>query len=184
LLLQVEELHGEMTKMGRQAVLEGFRKGSFPLLLVNDVAARGLDLPQVGFMFGAGGCGGWGCGWVGGLSWQARAAGGCLRGQRLASAQLRVQEGNSIILFGAGHRATPKLTLRLSILASLLSPPQIDVVVNLELPSNGAHYAHRAGRTGRMGSPGTVVTLVTPEERFVVERLSNKLGVPILVGDS
>jgi superfamily II DNA/RNA helicase len=55
------------------------------------------------------------------------------------------------------------------------------VVVNLELPSNAAHYAHRAGRTGRMGSPGTVVTLVTPEERFVVERLIHKLGVPILV---
>lgn len=63
---QVEELHGEMTKMGRQAVLEGFRKGSFPLLLVNDVAARGLDLPQVGGGRG-GGVGvrvwGWGWGW-------------------------------------------------------------------------------------------------------------------------
>lgn len=52
---------------------------------------------------------------------------------------------------------------------------------NIELPSNAAHYAHRAGRTGRMGAPGLVVTLVAPGERFVVERLSRKLGVPILV---
>lgn len=54
---------------------------------------------------------------------------------------------------------------------------------NIELPSNAAHYAHRAGRTGRMGAAGTVLTLVAPGERFVVERLSKKLGVPILVGE-
>lgn len=55
---------------------------------------------------------------------------------------------------------------------------------NLELPSSAAHYAHRAGRTGRMGAPGLVVTLVAPGERFVVERLSKKLGVPIVVSNS
>jgi superfamily II DNA/RNA helicase len=54
-------------------------------------------------------------------------------------------------------------------------------VFNIELPSNAAHYAHRAGRTGRMGAPGLVLTLVAPGERFVVERLSKKLGVPIMV---
>jgi hypothetical protein len=32
-----------------------------------------------------------------------------------------------------------------------------------------------------MGAAGTVISLVTPQERFVVERLSNKLEVPILV---
>jgi superfamily II DNA/RNA helicase len=58
---------------------------------------------------------------------------------------------------------------------------QVDVVFNIELPSNAAHYAHRAGRTGRMGAPGLVLTLVAPGERFVIERLSKKLGVPIMV---
>jgi superfamily II DNA/RNA helicase len=56
-------------------------------------------------------------------------------------------------------------------------------VFNLELPSSASHYAHRAGRTGRMGAPGLVITLVAPGERFVVERLSKKLGVPIMVRD-
>jgi superfamily II DNA/RNA helicase len=58
---------------------------------------------------------------------------------------------------------------------------QVDAVFNLELPSSAAHYAHRAGRTGRMGAPGLVISLVAPGERFVVERLSKKLGVPIMV---
>jgi hypothetical protein len=32
-----------------------------------------------------------------------------------------------------------------------------------------------------MDAPGLVLTLIAPGERFVVERLSKKLGVPILV---
>jgi hypothetical protein len=33
-----------------------------------------------------------------------------------------------------------------------------------------------------MGAEGTVVSIVTPADVFVVEKLSKKLGVPILVG--
>lgn len=58
----------------------------------------------------------------------------------------------------------------------------MDAVFNLELPSNAAHYAHRAGRTGRMGAPGVVVSIAAPSERFVIDRLAQRLGVPILVG--
>jgi superfamily II DNA/RNA helicase len=47
LLLQVDVLHGELSKLTRQKVLEDFRQGYLRLLLVNDVAARGLDLPAV-----------------------------------------------------------------------------------------------------------------------------------------
>ena len=32
-----------------------------------------------------------------------------------------------------------------------LDLPDCDAVINLELPSDAAHYAHRAGRTGRAG---------------------------------
>jgi hypothetical protein len=73
-----------------------------------------------------------------------------------------------------------QLRINLSCLCCCV-PSQVDVVFNIELPSNAAHYAHRAGRTGRMGAPGLVLTLVAPGERFVIERLSKKLGVPIMV---
>ena len=35
-----------------------------------------------------------------------------------------------------------------------LDLPGCDAVINLELPSDAAHYAHRAGRTGRAGRSG------------------------------
>jgi superfamily II DNA/RNA helicase len=66
-------LSGDMGKEARAAALRDFRRGRFRALVVSDVAARGLDLPDC------------------------------------------------------------------------------DAVINLELPSDAAHYAHRAGRTGRAG---------------------------------
>lgn len=45
---QVGQLHGDMTPLERAAVLDAARKGAFQLLLVSDVAARGIDMPQVG----------------------------------------------------------------------------------------------------------------------------------------
>jgi superfamily II DNA/RNA helicase len=54
-----------------------------------------------------------------------------------------------------------------------------DAVVNLELPSNAAHYAHRAGRTGRMGRPGVVCTIVERQHSFVIDKMSKALQVDI-----
>jgi hypothetical protein len=42
---QVACLHGEMGKQSRQSVLEGFGRGDYRVLLVSDVAARGIDVP-------------------------------------------------------------------------------------------------------------------------------------------
>ncbi|NTZ17052.1 DEAD/DEAH box helicase [Paenibacillus sp. JMULE4] len=45
--LSVEGLYGEASKQDRANVMQAFRAGKFQLLLATDVAARGLDLPQV-----------------------------------------------------------------------------------------------------------------------------------------
>eukprot|EP00887_Chlorella_sp_A99_P001159 scaffold14.g1159.t1 len=99
--MAVASLHGELSKQQRKATLDAFRRGDFRALVVSDVAARGLDIPEV------------------------------------------------------------------------------DAVFHLELPSDAAHYAHRAGRTARAGRAGLVVSLVSGGERFVIDKLSRRLGVPI-----
>lgn len=45
--LSVEGLYGDASKQDRANVMQAFRAGKFQLLLATDVAARGLDLPQV-----------------------------------------------------------------------------------------------------------------------------------------
>ena len=44
-------LHGDMDQSARTAALDGFRKGETALLIASDVAARGLDIPDVSHVF-------------------------------------------------------------------------------------------------------------------------------------
>jgi ATP-dependent RNA helicase SrmB len=79
-------LHGELSTEERKHVLASFRDGKIDVLCASDVAARGLDIPD------------------------------------------------------------------------------IDLVVNYDLPHNGDDYLHRTGRTGRAGARGLAVSLVGPPE--------------------
>jgi superfamily II DNA/RNA helicase len=47
----VGALHGDMDQTARMAALDQFRKGELPLLVASDVAARGLDIPDVSHVF-------------------------------------------------------------------------------------------------------------------------------------
>ena len=44
-------LHGDLDQPARMAALEAFRKGEAELLIASDVAARGLDIPEVSHVF-------------------------------------------------------------------------------------------------------------------------------------
>jgi len=44
-------LHGDLDQSARTAALESFRNGSVALLIASDVAARGLDIPDVSHIF-------------------------------------------------------------------------------------------------------------------------------------
>ncbi|WP_421982944.1 DEAD/DEAH box helicase [Roseibium sp.] len=47
----VGTLHGDMDQRTRMMMLDNFRKGSIKLLVASDVAARGLDIPEVSHVF-------------------------------------------------------------------------------------------------------------------------------------
>ena len=47
----VQALHGDMDQSARTAALEQFRKGEVTLLVASDVAARGLDIPEVSHIY-------------------------------------------------------------------------------------------------------------------------------------
>lgn len=42
-----EALHGDINQTQRERTLSGFRDGNFNILVATDVAARGLDVPNV-----------------------------------------------------------------------------------------------------------------------------------------
>ena len=59
--------------------------------------------------------------------------------------------------------------------------PDVDLVVNMELPVETESYVHRIGRTARAGESGAAISFVAPEERGLlkaVERFIRK-SVPV-----
>ncbi|GAA2300883.1 DEAD/DEAH box helicase [Streptomyces hawaiiensis] len=53
----------------------------------------------------------------------------------------------------------------------------LDLVVNVDPPSDHKDYLHRGGRTARAGESGSVVTLVTPAQRRGMSRLMSSAGI-------
>ena len=53
----------------------------------------------------------------------------------------------------------------------------LDLVVNVDPPSDPKDYLHRGGRTARAGESGSVVTLVTPDQRRDVNRMMSDAGI-------
>ncbi|WP_103501812.1 MULTISPECIES: DEAD/DEAH box helicase [Streptomyces] len=53
----------------------------------------------------------------------------------------------------------------------------LDLVVNVDPPSDHKDYLHRGGRTARAGESGRVVTLVLPEQRREMTRLMADAGI-------
>jgi superfamily II DNA/RNA helicase len=49
--MQVGILHGDMSKQERQTTMEAFRSGKYRALLVSDIVARGLDVPDCDAVF-------------------------------------------------------------------------------------------------------------------------------------
>ncbi|WP_416980814.1 DEAD/DEAH box helicase [Streptomyces sp. T028] len=53
----------------------------------------------------------------------------------------------------------------------------LDLVVNVDPPTDHKDYLHRGGRTARAGDSGSVVTLVLPDQKREVTRLMSDAGI-------
>ncbi|MFD9790563.1 DEAD/DEAH box helicase [Streptomyces sp. NPDC059070] len=53
----------------------------------------------------------------------------------------------------------------------------LDLVVNVDPPTDHKDYLHRGGRTARAGESGSVVTLVLPEQKREMSRLMSFAGI-------
>lgn len=49
--LEADSIHGDKRQRERQRTLDGFREGRFMVLVATDVAARGLDIPDVRYIY-------------------------------------------------------------------------------------------------------------------------------------
>ncbi|WP_123039486.1 DEAD/DEAH box helicase [Cohnella candidum] len=82
------------------------------------------------------------------------------------------ERGEALRRFRGGRTA---LLIATDLAARGLDVPGLPLVIQFEPALDADHYVHRAGRTGRMGKEGISITLVSPQERFIIDKLSKQL---------
>ncbi|WP_344622986.1 DEAD/DEAH box helicase, partial [Kitasatospora arboriphila] len=100
-----------------------------------------------------------------------------VRAAALHSGKSQPQRARTLEQFRAGQVTALIAT---NVAARGIHVDGLDLVVNLEPPTDHKDYLHRGGRTARAGESGTVVTLVLPNQRRRMARTMTTAGlVPV-----
>jgi ATP-dependent RNA helicase RhlE len=72
-----------------------------------------------------------------------------------------------------------KVLIATDVSARGIDIPNVDLVINYDLPDSGEQYVHRVGRTGRGREKGLAISFCSKEELELLAIIEEKLGNPI-----
>ena len=97
-----------------------------------------------------------------------------VRAAALHGGKSQPQRTRTLAQFKSGHVTVLVAT---NVAARGIHVDNLDLVVNVDPPTDHKDYLHRGGRTARAGESGSVVTLVTPDQRRSMTRLMSDAGI-------
>ncbi|WP_179200427.1 DEAD/DEAH box helicase [Streptomyces sp. NRRL B-24085] len=97
-----------------------------------------------------------------------------VRAAALHGGKSQPQRTRTLAQFRTGHVTVLVAT---NVAARGIHVDNLDLVVNVDPPTDHKDYLHRGGRTARAGESGSVVTLVTPAQRRGMSRLMAAAGI-------
>ncbi|MFD7438370.1 DEAD/DEAH box helicase [Streptomyces sp. NPDC059861] len=97
-----------------------------------------------------------------------------VRAAALHGGKSQPQRTRTLTQFKSGHISVLVAT---NVAARGIHVDSLDLVVNVDPPTDHKDYLHRGGRTARAGESGSVVTLVTPNQRRAMTRLMATAGI-------
>jgi superfamily II DNA/RNA helicase len=97
-----------------------------------------------------------------------------VRAAALHGGKSQPQRTRTLAQFKTGHVTVLVAT---NVAARGIHVDNLDLVVNVDPPTDHKDYLHRGGRTARAGESGRVVTLVTPNQRRDMSRLMAAAGI-------
>ncbi|MFJ8697479.1 DEAD/DEAH box helicase [Streptomyces roseolilacinus] len=97
-----------------------------------------------------------------------------VRAAALHGGKSQPQRTRTLAQFKTGHVTVLVAT---NVAARGIHVDDLDLVVNVDPPTDHKDYLHRGGRTARAGESGSVVTLVTPNQRGGMARLMSDAGI-------
>jgi superfamily II DNA/RNA helicase len=96
---------------------------------------------------------------------------GALHGDRLQSERALTYQGFKDAKF--------KVLVATDLAARGLDIPEVDLVVNFDLPRNFREYVHRSGRTARRSRPGTCLSFAGPDDYLALRNIEKEFGGPL-----
>ncbi|MET9786711.1 DEAD/DEAH box helicase [Streptomyces canus] len=97
-----------------------------------------------------------------------------VRAAALHGGKSQPQRTRTLTQFKTGH---VNVLVATNVAARGIHVDNLDLVVNVDPPTDHKDYLHRGGRTARAGESGSVVTLVTPNQRREMSRLMASAGI-------
>ncbi len=97
-----------------------------------------------------------------------------VRAAALHGGKSQPQRTRTLSQFKTGH---VNVLVATNVAARGIHVDNLDLVVNVDPPTDHKDYLHRGGRTARAGESGSVVTLVTPSQRRGMIRLMADAGI-------
>jgi ATP-dependent RNA helicase RhlE len=76
-------------------------------------------------------------------------------------------------------RGVIKVLIATDVSARGIDIPNVDIVVNYDLPEQAENYVHRVGRTGRGTQKGKAIAFCSTEEKVLLQEIEEYLGHPV-----
>jgi ATP-dependent RNA helicase RhlE len=99
-----------------------------------------------------------------------------LQSETIHSDKEQVQRQRIMQLF---HKGELKVLITTDVSARGIDIPDVEIVVNYDLPETQEQYVHRVGRTGRGINKGQAISFCSKEEREILSIIETQLGKPI-----
>ena len=114
-----------------------------------------------------------------------------VRAERVVAAMLRVEivtealhggieQDKRFAILERFRKGESRVLITTDVACRGIDIPEMDYVINYDLPDNPENYVHRCGRTGRGESNGQALSFCSPEEKVLVEAIEEYTGEEIL----
>lgn len=113
-----------------------------------------------------------------------------VRAERVVAAMERVEikslamhggkeQGDRISVMNEFRKGDVKLLITTDVNARGIDIPDVDYVVNYDLPEDPESYVHRIGRTGRGTQKGQAISFCSTEEKPLLDAIQEYIGKPV-----
>lgn len=91
------------------------------------------------------------------------------------------EQADRLIAMNEFKKGTIKVLIATDVSARGIDIPNVDYVINYDLPEQPENYVHRVGRTGRGTQKGLAVSFCSDEEKPLLEEIQGYLDKPVAV---